>query len=80
MAGLPSLIETSLLEQLNKRNCFDFNYQPLTDDMLIVELESKTVSIIFDGYQKCWKINRPSMETINRTMQAQGYVKNVSNH
>lgn len=35
-----SLNAPVLLEQLNLRNCFDFDYQPLDEDKLVVKLTS----------------------------------------
>ena len=65
-----------LLEQLNLRNCFDFDYQALDEDKLVVKLTSEKLEFVYDGEDKCWKRDIPDFLETKRTMQAKGYVKN----
>jgi len=70
-----SLSAFDLLEQLNLRNCFDFDYQPLDDDKLVVKLTSEKLEFVYDGENMCWVTDTPHFQEIRRTMQAKGYVK-----
>ena len=64
-----------LLEQLNLRNCFDFDYQPLDEDKLLVKLTSEKLEFVYDGENKRWGIYFPDFVDTKRNMQAKGYVK-----
>lgn len=63
-----------LLEQLNLRNCFDFDYQPLDEDKLLVKFTSEKLEFVYDGDNKCWERYIPDFQETKRTMQAKGYV------
>ena len=71
-----SVTEDLLIEQLNQRNCFDFNYQPLDEDKLLVQLSLETLEFEYDGEDSCWRRKAPTFEETKRRMQAKGYIKN----
>ena len=69
-----SLGSDMLIHELNQRNCFDFDYEPLKDDKLIINLITEKLEFVFKNYR--WEVDTPSFEKITRSMQAKGYLKN----
>lgn len=75
-----SLNSSILLEQLNLRNCFNFDYQPLDEDRLVIKLTSEKLEFVYDGEDKLWVEEMPEFYETKRSMQAKGYVQTGENN
>lgn len=40
--------------ELNNKNCFDFDYQPQNQDVLICVVDKHAFYFVFDGKDQCW--------------------------
>jgi len=53
-----SNIQAHIVEQLNQRNCFDFDYTPNTNDRLSIRTQTDTITWVHFHYQSSkWKID-----------------------
>ena len=51
--SISSVLEDKLLFDLNNYDVFDFDYQPIEDDLLTINVELKTFLFIHDGENFC---------------------------
>lgn len=63
--------------QLNNSNCFDFNYEPLEEDKLVIHLSEHKFKFIYSQNPSGWQIHdceNPFLPSVKRSVQAKGYV------
>lgn len=66
-------LKTAITQQLNERNCFDFEYTPQTDDFLTIKTtEPQTIWFAFRYQQGEWKED-DSTEFSHWRMQLEAY-------
>jgi hypothetical protein len=66
------------LDQLNARNCFDFDYEPFDEDKLVINLNKRQFQYIFSGKEYRWKtVHEDPMneDQVMRSAQANGYLE-----
>jgi hypothetical protein len=63
---------------LDTPSCFDFNYEPLEDDLLKIQIGTHKIVLTFSQGEWGETFDSPFTQKIKRTLQAKGYVKTLS--
>ncbi|MGJ8681949.1 hypothetical protein [Paraglaciecola sp.] len=63
---------------LDTPSCFDFNYEPLEDDLLKIQIGTHKIVLTFSQGEWGETFDSPFTQKIKRTVQAKGYVKTLS--
>lgn len=69
--------ECWLVAELNRTNCFDFNYMPLDGDILTINIEGGAFRFYFSLDRGGWQPVQPPEDLLDRTVGAHGYVTKV---
>ncbi|MBL0711907.1 MAG: hypothetical protein JJV99_12990 [Colwellia sp.] len=70
-------IQSWIIGQLNSSNCFDFDYEPLKGDKLIINLSSRKFEFEYSNQNQAWKPideDDPFLTKVKRVVQAKGYI------